>query len=148
MRQIILMLVLMSLTLSAKVKTYKDHSTQIDLSGNSFNYIVKPQIQKCEPLWEKNNSVYQIVLTEHADKAIFDFLNHQKADPDIGLRVISKPMIEIYEPDVTLQNRYLYTILYVFDSLEDCEAALPTIRKEAVELKKKAKEISAKRKEK
>src|SRR3990167_8923619 len=99
MRRVILMLMLMSLTISAEVKTYKDYSIAVELTGDSFNYIVIPQKQECESLWNKDkNTIYQTISITLNDKAMLDFLSHKR--PDLkGLRVISKPMMEEYVPD-------------------------------------------------
>ncbi|OHD98066.1 MAG: hypothetical protein A3E21_04925 [Sulfurimonas sp. RIFCSPHIGHO2_12_FULL_36_9] len=148
MRRVILMLMLMSLTISAEVKTYKDYSIAVELTGDSFNYIVIPQKQECESLWNKDkNTIYQTISITLNDKAMLDFLSHKR--PDLkGLRVISKPMMEEYVPDASWESYHKFTMFYLFSSLDACNAALPTIKEEAVVMKEKAKEISEKMREK
>ena len=148
MRRVILMLMLMSLTISAEVKTYKDYSIAVELTGDSFNYIVIPQKQECESLWKKEkNIIYKTISITLNDKAMLDFLSHKR--PDLkGLRVISKPMMEEYVPDASWESYHKFTMFYLFSSLDACNAALPTIKEEAVVMKEKAKEISEKMREK
>lgn len=148
MRQVIAILVLMALTLSAEVKTYKDYSIVVELTGNSFNYIVIPQKQECEALWDKDkNTIYQTISITLDDKAMLDRLSHKRPDLQ-GLRVISKPLMEEYAPDASWESYHKFTMFYLFNSLEACKVALETIKEEAAIMKEKAKEIMAKRREK
>lgn len=57
-------------------------------------------------------------------------------------------MMKEYAPNTTWQDFHKFTMFYLFNSLEACEAALPTIREEAVEIKEKAEEIIVKIREK
>jgi hypothetical protein len=143
-----LVLMLMSLTLSAEVKAYKDYSIAVELTGDSFNYIVIPQKQECESLWDKDkNTIYQTISITLDDRAMLDGLSHKK--PDLhGFRVVSKPMMEEYAPDASWESYDKFTMFYLFKSLDACKAALPTIKEEAVVMKEKAKETMKKIKEK
>ncbi|WP_310441669.1 hypothetical protein [Sulfurimonas sp.] len=151
MRRVILMLMLMSLTLAAEAKvyngSYKGFYKEM-LTGDSFNYIVTPQKQECESLWDKNkDTIYLMIYTTLNDKAMLDVLNKQKLDLK-GLRVINKKKMEEYVPDASWESYHKFTMFYLFSSLDACNAALPTIKEEAVVMKEKAKEISEKMREK
>jgi len=92
------------------------------------------------------NTIFLTISITINDKAMLNFLSHTRAELK-GLRVVSKSMMEKYDPDASWESYHKYTMYYLFNSIEDCKAALPIIKEEAVVIKEKAKEISAKIKE-
>lgn len=147
------MLVLASLTLSAEVNVYngpyKGWSKAATLNADAFNYIVRPQKQACEPLWKKDkNTIYQTIFITLDDTTMLDVLSRQLPDSGKGLRVINKTLLQEYAPDATWQDYKKFTIFYLFDAEEECMGALGLIKKEAVQIRKNAKEIMEKMSEK